>query len=221
MTLDDLQNGYCLYQSENGFRFGADAVLLSDYVKADPGDRILDLGTGNGIIPVLLAAKGKGEHITGLELQKEQVMLAEKSLEYNGLSEKIDIINGDIKDFRELLRRSSFEIVVCNPPYVKAGAGKTAADSGRAAARHELFCTFDDICEAAAYALKPAGRFFFVHRPWRLAELIRILSGHGFELKKIRFVHPHAGKDANLFLAEALKGGAAGLAVEAPRVMYE
>ena len=190
MTLDDLQNGYYIYQSENGFRFGVDAVLLSDFHKGDHNDKVLDICSGNGIIPILLAAKKKGARITGLEIQEAQVEIARRSIEYNSLSDTVNMICGDVKDFRSFFATQEFDAVTCNPPYMKAGAGKAADDSARAIARHEILCNFDDICAAAAWALKIGGRLSVVHRPQRCAELIRTMSSHGLEPKRIRFGLP-------------------------------
>ena len=219
--LDDLQNGYYLLQSKNGFRFGIDAVLLADFASVRPQDSVIDLGCGNGIIPVLLAARTETCSITGLELQEESAHLAQRSVKYNHLEDRIRIINGDIREAAQLFGAASFDVVVTNPPYMIGEHGIPNAEKRLLIARHEVCCTLDQLAAESAKLLKSRGRFYMVHRPFRLAEIMRTLSAHGLEPKRMRLVHPRAGKEPNLVLIEALRGGRSGMRVDPPLFVYE
>ena len=220
MTLDDLQNGYYIYQNEHGFRFGMDAVLISGYAEVKRSESVLDLGSGTGIIPILLASKTESRVIRGIELFDANVELAEKSIEYNKLSDRIEVIRGDIRRIRDLYREASFNVCVSNPPYMPSGHGYLSPDEVKAAARHEICCSIDDVAAAASWCLKSGGRFYMVHRPERLSDIFRALSGKHLEVKRMRFVHPRPGEAPNLILMEARKGGAPGLTVETPLFIY-
>lgn len=221
LTLDDLQNGYFIYQLKDGFRFGVDAVLLSDFADIKKGETVADLGTGTGIIPILLAAKTEGRFFTGLELQERCVAAAEKSIEYNGLKDRVKVVRGDIREAAAIFGNESFDAVVSNPPYMAGNDGKHSGDSARAMARHEVCCSFEDVAAAAASLLKSSGRFFLIHRPQRLAEIINTLTRHRLEPKRMRFVHPYADKEPSMVMIECLKGGRQGMVVESPVIMYE
>lgn len=229
--LDDLQlNGLQFIQDPSLFCFGIDAVLLSGFARIRPGEKVLDLCSGSGILPVLLSAKTKASHLTGLELFPENAMLAERNIRLNHLEERVDVIQGDVKNHRQLLREAAFGAVTCNPPYIeelppeRTPSDKKDSEGGRSelvtAARHEIFCTLDDVARAASWTLKSSGRFFMVHRPFRLAQIIRTLSAHHLEPKRMRLVCPFAGKEPNMVLVEAVKGGRSGMVVEAPLIVY-
>lgn len=219
---DDLQrNGLRIIQREDGFCFGMDAVLLSGFAKVKPDETVMDLCSGNGIIPLLLSAKTKGRHFTGLELLAENVDMARRSVAANGLEEKITIEQGDVKDAVERFGGSSFDVVTCNPPYMKSGHGLENADDARTIARHEVKLSLSEMITQATGLLRPKGRAYFVHRPFRLTELIVCMHEAGLEMKRLRMVHPFADREPNMVLVEGVRGGKAYLKVDAPLVVYE
>ena len=220
--LDDLQrNGLKIIQKTDGFCFGMDAVLLSGFASVKPGERALDLGTGTGIIPLLLSAKTKGDHFTGLEIQTEIMKMAQRSVALNGLEKKIDIIQGDIKEASRIFGAASFDVVTSNPPYMNDAHGLKNPGDVKAISRHEVLCTLEDVVREGTKALKPAGRFYMVHRPHRLAEIITVMRQYKLEPKRMKFVHPFADKDANMVLIEAVRGGGAWLKLEPPVIVYK
>lgn len=219
--IDDLQcKGYRLIQNTACFCFGMDAVLLSSFAKVQKGGQALDLGTGNGVIPILMQAKNPGAHFTGLEIQEESYSLAVRNTELNGLKEDIDMVLGDIKEAKSIFKGRLFDAVTSNPPYMTEKHGLVNPDSAKAVARHELLCTLDDVVRAAADCLKVRGHFYMVHRPKRLAEIFLVLKKYGLEPKKMRMVYPYYNKPANMVLIEAVKGGRAQLDVEPPLIVY-
>ena len=180
--LDDLQrNGYQIIQKKDGFCFGMDAVLLSGFAAVKPGEKAIDLGTGTGIIPILLEAKYEGEHYTGLEIQDEVAEMAARSVALNHLEEKVSIVKGDIKEASRLFGAASFDVVTSNPPYMNDAHGLKNPDLPKAIARHEVLCTLDDVAREAAKLLRPGGRFYMVHRPHRLIEIITALTKYKLE----------------------------------------
>lgn len=220
--LDDLQrNGLKIIQKTDGFCFGMDAVLLSGFASVKPGERALDLGTGTGIIPLLLSAKTKGDHFTGLEIQTEIMKMAQRSVALNGLEKKIDIIQGDIKEASRIFGAASFDVVTSNPPYMNDAHGLKNPGDVKAISRHEVLCTLEDMVREGTKALKPGGRFYMVHRPHRLAEIITVMRQYKLEPKRMKFVHPFADKDANMVLIEAVRGGGAWLKLEPPVIVYK
>ncbi len=220
--VDDLQrNGYHIIQKRNGFCFGMDAVLLAGFARVNPGERAIDLGTGTGIIPILLEARYEGEHYTGLEIQEEVAEMARRSVRLNGLEDKVDIALGDIKEASVRFGRAQFDVVTSNPPYMNDAHGLKNPDLPKAIARHEVLCTLDDVVREAAGLLKPGGRFYMVHRPHRLIEIINTLTKYKLEPKRMKLVHPFVDKDANMVLIEAVRGGKSMIKVEAPIVVYK
>lgn len=220
--IDELQrNGYRIIQSGKLFCFGMDAVLLSGFARVRAGERALDLGTGTGIIPILLAAKTEGRHFTGLEISETSADMARRSVALNGLSERMEIVHGDIKEAGELFAPASFDVVTSNPPYMIGQHGLVNPDVEKAAARHEILCTFEDVARAAARLLRPGGRFYLVHRPFRLAEIIRTLSEYKLEPKRMKLVYPYVDKEPNMVLLEAVRGGRPRMTVEKPLIVYE
>ena len=220
-TLDDLQNGYYILQSENGFRFGMDAVLLADYTQIRPEERVMDLGCGNGILPLLLAARNPEICMTGLELNRDSADLAKRNVAYNHLEEKVLIEQGDIREAVSRFGAASFDVLVTNPPYMIVSHGKISPNRQIAMARHEVCCTLRELAEAAAGLLRDHGRLYLVHRAFRLAEIMDILREYRLEPKRLRLVHPFADKEANLVLIEALHGGNSRVKVEPPLIIYE
>lgn len=220
--IDDLQrNGYKIIQNKEAFCFGMDAVLLSGFALVKEGETVLDLGTGTGIIPILLEAKSKGKHFTGLEIQEAMADMAGRSVRLNGLEEKIDIVNGDIKEASHLFGAASFDVVTSNPPYMNDAHGLKNPDVPKAVARHEVLCTLEDVVREAARCLKPGGRFYMVHRPHRLIEIITALTSYKLEPKRMKMVHPFVNREANMVMIEAVRGGHSMIKVEAPVIVYK
>lgn len=220
--IDDLErNGYKIIQNREKFCFGMDAVLLSGFARAEKGERVLDLGTGTGIIPILMEAKAKGEHFSALEIQEESADMARRSVELNGLEKKIDVVCGDIKEASKIFGRSVFQAVTCNPPYMNDCHGLKNPKLPKAIARHEVLCTLDDVIREAAAVLQPGGRFYMVHRPHRLIEIITKLTEYKLEPKRMKFVHPYKDREANMVLIEAVRGGKSMLKLEAPIIVFK
>lgn len=220
--LDDLQrNGLRILQHPERFCFGMDAVLLSGFVRVQPGERCLDLGTGTGILPLLLSAKTGAAHLTGLEIQPESADMARRSVAINGLSERIEIREGDLREASQLFGKASFDVVTCNPPYMAGGHGLVNPADARAIARHEVLCDFEDVARESSLVLKSGGHFFLVHRPFRLTELLLTLVRHRLEPKRMRLVYPYADKEPNMVLMECVKGAKRMLTVEKPLIVFD
>lgn len=220
--MDDLErNGYKIIQTPNRFCFGMDAVLLSGFAQVRKGETAIDLGTGTGIIPILLEAKTPGKHFTGLEIQEESADMARRSVAYNHLEEKIDIILGDICQAGELFPKASFDVVTSNPPYMNDMHGLKNPSDALAIARHEVKCTLDDVAAAASALLRSGGRFYLVHRPFRLVEIFSALTRYHLEPKRMRLVYPFVDKEPNMVLIEAVRGGRPMIKIEKPLIVYE
>ncbi|MFO7612237.1 MAG: tRNA1(Val) (adenine(37)-N6)-methyltransferase [Clostridia bacterium] len=218
--IDDLQiKGLKIIQNKNKFRFGTDAVLLSYYAKIKPGGRCADLGTGTGIIPLLLSAKSTARQITGIEIQEDLCDTASRSVELNNLADKIKIFCGDIRKIADYFKKGEFDNVVSNPPYMKSGSGFRSDDDSIAVSRHELICSISDIAKAASYLLCDKGMLTMVHRPNRLADVICVLRENCLEPKSIRFVQSFEGKPPNLFLINAQKNAMPFLKIDKPLIM--
>lgn len=219
---DDLQrNHYKIIQNPEKFCFGMDAVLLSGFVRVKPGESVLDLGTGTGILPILLEAKTKAKRFVGLEIQEESADMARRSIAVNGLEEKITIEDGDIKEASRLFGAASFDVVTTNPPYMTGQHGLVNPDLPKAIARHEILCTLEDVVREASRVLKENGRFYMVHRPFRLAEIFQVMAQYRLEPKRMQLVHPYVEKEPNMVLIEGLKGGKPRITVEKPLIVYK
>ena len=220
--IDDLQrNNLRIIQNEGKFCFGMDAVLLSGFTKVKPGEKVLDMGTGTGIIPILLSAKTEAGHLTALEIQKESADMARRSVVMNDLQEKINVVTGDIKETSVLFGKAVFDVVTSNPPYMNDRHGLKNPDLPKAIARHEVLCSLEDVVREAAAVLKPNGRFYMVHRPFRLAEIFAVLQKYKLEPKAMRLVHPYIDKEPNMVLIECLKGGKSMIKIAPPLVVYK
>lgn len=220
--LDDLGiAGYEIIQNPEAFCFGIDAVLLSEFVKIKEGQKVLDLGTGNGILPILLAAKTGAGHITGLDIQEYSIDMASRSVVHNGLASRIDMVQGDIKEASKLFGKAVFDAITCNPPYMIDNHGLKNPDDAKAIARHEILCRFEDIAREAAALLKEGGNFFLVHRPFRLVEILNTLAKYNIEPKRMRFVYPFVDKEPNMVLIQGKKGGRSRITIEKPLIVYK
>ena len=219
--VDDLQNGLYVIQNPEKFCFGMDAVLLSGFADIRQNEKVLDMGTGTGIIPFLLKAKDKGSHLTGLEIQEECADMARRSVSYNHLEADIDIVCGDIKEAAEIFGAASFHAVTSNPPYMIGQHGIQNDANAKTIARHEVLCDLDDILRESAKMLKQGGRFYMVHRPFRLAEIFSKMVAYHIEPKRMRLVYPFVDKEPNMVLIEGLRGGKSRLTVEKPLIVYK
>lgn len=219
--IDDLQlKGYRIIQNPNHFCFGIDAVLLSEFAYIKSGGKMLDLGTGTGIIPILMEAKTMGREFVGLEIQEDSVDMARRSLMLNGIEDKVSIVHGDIKEASDIFGRSSFDVVTSNPPYMINNHGLINPDLPKAIARHEMLCTLENIIQEAAALLVPGGHFFMVHRPFRLAEIFDVMIKYKLEPKRMRLVYPYIDKEPSMVLIEGIFGAKSRITVERPLIIY-
>lgn len=220
--LDDLQvKGYEIIQHPGKFCFGMDAVLLANFARVKKNEKVLDLGTGTGIIPILMTAKTEGEYFRALEIQEESADMARRSVLHNHLEDRIEIVTGDIKEAAGIFGPVSFDVITTNPPYMIGHHGIANASDTKAIARHEVLCTLDDILRESARILKPKGRFYMVHRPFRLAEILSKMVEVGIEPKRMRLVHPFIDKEPNMVLIEGLRGGNSRMTIEPPLIVYK
>lgn len=219
--VDDLhRDGYLLIQDPKRFCFGVDAVILCGFARVRKGETVLDLGTGTGVIPILLAAKTAGAHFTGLEIQTESAEMAQRSVLLNELEGRVAIRTGDIKEAAGLFGSGVFDVVTANPPYMNEGGGLVNPAEAKAIARHEILCTLEDVVAAAARTLRVGGRFYMIHRPHRLTDILVLLRQYRLEPKRIRFVQPYAEKAPTMVLVEAGKGSKPMVKIDPPLVIY-
>ncbi len=218
--IDDLmKSGRKVIQSSNEFCFSMDSVLLAHFPKLKRKFKVLDLGTGTGVIPLLIA--DEVAQVTAIELNSTMAEIARRNVELNNLSDKIFVIEGDYKNFRKHFKAESFDLVVANPPYRAIGSGAVNEIEGVATARHEFTATLDDVVTAARFVLKYHGIFCMIHICERLCEIVDVLHNHQFEMKRLRLIQPKFSKLPNLMLLEAMVGGAAGsLKIEKPLIVH-
>jgi tRNA1Val (adenine37-N6)-methyltransferase len=220
-TLDDISIGDLkLYQAENGYRFSLDPVLLARFVELRKAKRIADLGTGSGIIALMLAKLNETAEIVGVELQPQLAERARRNVELNDLESRVQILPADLRQIRDLLPVAGFDLVVSNPPFRQLGRGRISPGDERAAARHELAGGSADFIAAAAWLLNNGGRFCMIHLAERLPEIVIEMSSRGIEPKRLRMIHPRQGDPARMFLMEGRKGSRPGLDVESPLYIY-
>lgn len=213
--------GLKIIQSKSGFRFGMDAVLLSDFAKdMKPKLRVMDLCAGNGIISILLSGKVETTSITAVEIQEDVASLARRSVVLNGLEDKIDVLCSDLKDLDKLYTTCCFDAIVTNPPYKKLDTGLRNSSDTKFLARHEVTCSLDDVARVSSFLLRPLGALYMVHRPERLCEIISCLQRYHLEPKLLRFVQPTADKAPNLLLIKAVKQARPFLKLENTLVVY-
>ncbi len=211
-----------IIQSPSVFAFSLDTVLLARfvYVPIQKGN-IIDLCTGNGVIPLLLSKKSKAE-ITGVEIQERIYDMAKRSIKYNELSNQLSIIHGDIKGMPDKLGHGKFDVVTCNPPYFPTPkADEINKNEHLAIARHEIFCTLEDVVRVSSQLVRQGGKVAFVHRPGRLMDILTLMRQYRIEPKRLQFVHPRLGKEANTILVEGIKQGNADLKILPPLYVYD
>lgn len=219
--IDDLQcNGFKIIQNPEKFCFGMDAVLLGNFARIESNSKVLDMCTGNGIIPILLAAKTNASHIYGIEIQSEMVEMALRSIKLNNVENRVEIIEGDVKTINDYFPKASMDAITCNPPYMIERHGIKNESDSRTIARHEILCNLEDIISSAAKTLKPGGNFYMIHRPFRLTEIIVMLTKYKLEPKRMRLVYPYIDREPNMVLIEAKRGAKSRLTIEPPLIVY-
>lgn len=209
---------YKILQNNTKFSYGIDAIILSNFAK--PKGIVIDLGTGTGIIPIRMADAKGVEKIYGVEIQNDVAQLAMKSVGLNKLEDKIDILNMDLNNLKEIFSKSSVDTITSNPPYMKLGGAIVNPGENFAISRHEIKCSFEDIISISNYLLKPLGKIYLVHRPDRLVDIIYTMRQYNIEPKYIRFVQPKTSKKPNLLLIEGVKGAKADLKFYDPLIVY-
>lgn len=220
-TLDDLQlKGIHVIQKKQAFRFGIDAVLLANFAKIKNGAKVVDLCSGTGIIPFILAGKTNASNIMGIEIQKEIVDMAKRSVKYNNLQEKIKFIEGDLKDTKLLKSIEKVDVVTVNPPYKTQGTGIININDKNAISRHEICCTLDDVVSASKVLLKDRGRLYMIHRPDRIVDIMNVMRKYNIEPKLIRTIHPSVDKAPSMLLIEGQKNGGEFLKWDNPLYIY-
>ncbi len=219
-TLDSIKD-IRLFQAKNGYRFSVDALLLENFISAKRLQKGIELGTGSGIISILLSKRIKGSRITAVEIQKSLAERAERNISLNGLDDRIEILSKDIKDLRKIFSTNEFDYVFSNPPFRKPKTGLMSIYEEKAVARHEIEITLPDLISTASYLLKHSGKFYMIYHPFRLAELISLLRKSRLEPKRIRFVHSRTGEEAKMVLIEAVKGSGIWLKISPPLYLYE
>lgn len=221
-TVEELNlHGLRIIQKEKGFRFGVDAVLLSDFAEVRKNDRVMDFCTGTGIVPILLYGKTKAGEIHGLEIQAQFCEMAERSIRMNGIEEKVKVHLGDLKDQELLKILGNYHVVTANPPYKKMNSGMVNEADALTIARHEVTLTLEDLISASRKVLKDQGRLYLIHRPERLADLISLMRKYRIEPKRIRMVYPNTKKPPTMVLIEGVRDGGEFLKVDAPLFIYD
>lgn len=220
--VDDLQrDGLKIIQNPEGFCFGIDAVLLSHFAKAKKGETIVELGTGTGIIPILLSAKTENTQIHAFEVQPEMADMAGRSVKLNQLEERIHIIEDNLKNFGKYFGKSTVDVVVTNPPYMADAKGIQNDESMLRISRHEVLCNLEDVIRTSAAMLKPGGSFYMVHRPMRLVDIVALMRQYKLEPKVIRLVQPSVHKKPNILLIKGVRGAKPELRFEDPLIVYD
>ena len=207
--IDDLEfNGLKIIQNKNGFCFGIDSVLLSDFAKnMRKNSKVIDLGTGTGIINIFLSGKTTAKEFVGVEVQEEVADMAKRSVKLNGVEGKIEILNKNILDLKNIYNKGYFDVVVTNPPYKKINTGLINEENKKMISRHEITANLRDFIHISSYLLKDHGEFFMVHRPERLVDILWTMREEKIEPKKIKFVYPNENKKTNLVLIKGVKNG--------------
>lgn len=220
-SIDDLQlNGLMLIQKQSGFRFGVDAVLLSDFANVKKKHRVLDLCTGTGIVPFLLYGKYSPKEVWGVEIQEDMVEMANRSSQLNSTDDIVRFKCADLKDKKLVSELGRFDVITVNPPYKLNNAGILNSNDKLAIARHEILCNLEDVIVSARRLLADNGRMFIVHRPERLADIFGLMRKYNIEPKRVKMIHPSAKKAPNIVLVEGQRDGGAFLKWEEPLYVY-
>ncbi len=215
--IEDLgDKGLKIIQAKDSYRFSVDSILLVNFIRLKNYEQIIDLGTGSGIIPLLLFGKRKGLSIYGVEIQEYLADMAKRSVELNQLQDHITIVREDFRNIKKIFKSNQFDVVVSNPPYISIGQGKINPLNSKAIARHEIKCDLEDLISASNYLLKNKGRIYLIYRSTKLIKLMTALKKYGIEPKVIKFIHPQLKEKANLVLLEGIKEGKGELKVENP-----
>ena len=220
--IDDLEfNNLKIIQNTTGFCFGIDSVLLSDYAKnLKNGSKVVDIGTGTGIIGILLCAKSKLSHITGIEIQSEVAQMAERSIQLNHLGNKFDVLNINIKEVFDYLEPNAVDCIVTNPPYIKLNSGAQNIEKKKLISRHEIECNLEDIIKISYKLLKSKAEFYMVHRAERIVDIMYLLRKYKLEPKQVRFVQSKLNSSPNLVLFRCVKDGGNALKIDEPLIIY-
>jgi len=220
--IDDLQlGGLKIIQDPKGFCFGIDAVLLSNFIKLKPLDQVVEFGTGTGIVPILLAGKTSFKKIHAFEVQHAVADMAKRSVDLNHLNDKIEIIEDNLTASHKYFESGSIDVVFSNPPYMSPDGGLKNEHTLKAISRHEVLCSLEDIIANASRLLKHRGRFYMIHRPNRLVDIIALCRHYKLEPKEMRMIQPYFDKRPNIFLMMCVKGGQSDLKVLDPLIVYE
>ncbi len=215
-VIEDLGDGFKIIQNKTMFCYGPDAAMLSDFIVAKPKEKLIDLCSGNGIIPILLCKKTRCNDITALEIQKEVCELTERSVKLNNLTPRIKVVNSDLRQVKQNFDCGYFDVVTCNPPYMPAGTGKTNISESVNIARHEIMCTLEDVIASAAFLVKNGGRFYMVHRAERLCDIIYLMRCNNLQPKRLTMIQANPESEPSLVLIEAQKDRKSGLIITKP-----
>lgn len=219
--IDDLQiKGLKIIQNTKGFCFGIDAILLANFVEIKRNAKVVDLGTGTGIIPILIVAKSTTSKVVAIEIQKESAEMASRSVKLNKLEDRISILNIDLKLADKYLQVNDFDVVTANPPYMHAN-GIVNEDESKMISRHEIKCNLEDVVKAASKLLKHHGKFYMIHRPQRIVDIMVYCRKHKLEPKKLQFIQPTREKKPNLLIIECTKAARAEVKILDPLVVYD
>lgn len=222
LRLDDLQvNGLKIFQHKNKYCFTSDAVILANFARVKKDENFVDLGSGSGIIAVLLAGKYNASKVYAIEIQEYLAKMSQLSIEHNNLNEKIEVINQPMQTAHKILGKHNMDAVICNPPYTRAGDGEKNQDTEIAICRHEIKVSLKEVVESAASLIKYGGRFYLIHQAERLSDIFYHLHNNKFEPKRIRFVQGRTGIKPTLVMIEAYSNGNIGLIVENNLVLYD
>lgn len=220
--IEDLnRRGYRIIQNTDDFRFGIDSTFLASFAKVKPGEKVMDLCSGTGIVMILMDARNNCGEYTGLEISSEVVEMATRSIALNHIEDHMRMEEGDVKMVAEKFPKNSFDVLTVNPPYMPKNAGLLNPNSKKAIARHEILCTLSDVIKAAAYLLKPEGRFYMIHRPSRLGEIFHLAKEYNLSPDVIQMIHPHKEDEATMVLVSMCKGAKKMLHVAHPLIIYK
>ena len=220
--IDDLEfKGLKIIQNEKGFCFGMDSVLLSDFAKnMKNNSTVLDLGTGTGIIPILLCGKTNLKKVIGIEIQQDVANMAKRSSQLNNLQDRFEVVNTNIIDLKNIYEKQSFDVIVTNPPYKKENTGITNENEAKLISRHEITANLEDFISISKDLLKDKGEFYMVHRPERLVDILSLMRKYKIEPKILKFVSPNKNKEPNLILVKGIKNANSFLKVEKNLYVY-